>query len=90
MVIQDSGTIPSMAHHSFPHASPSLPQAVDKAMAIYADDTIKQPEEFFGVFDQFLVRIDEERAENEANAKKDEEERKKREAAAALAEAKKV
>ena len=58
-------------------------------MARFGDDGIKQPEEFFSTFEQFLSKIDESRTENDQMARKEEEERKKKEAAAA-AQAKKA
>ena len=54
-------------------------QDFQTALNKFADDTLTQPEEFFGVFDQFVAKVDESRAENEAAARKEEEERKKRE-----------
>ena len=59
-------------------------QTIEKTMSTFGDDSIKQPEEFFATFEQFLARVDEARAENDQAQKKEEEERKKREAAAEM------
>jgi hypothetical protein len=52
-------------------------------MIRFGDDTYKQPEEFFATFEQFMIKVEESRAENELAAKKEEEERKKRDSVVA-------
>ena len=62
-------------------------QSVDAVMALFGDDSVKQPEEFFSTFEQFVAKVTEARTENEQQARKDEEERRK---LAATATSKKV
>jgi hypothetical protein len=56
--------------------------AVDEcagAIAFFAEDAKVECEEFFGVFDQLLAKVDEVRRENETMRRKEEEDRKKQE-----------
>ena len=46
-------------------------------MALFGDDSVKQPEGFFSTFERFVSKVTESRSENELQARKDEEERKK-------------
>lgn len=69
---------PCPAVHLIPHAPPPTPSLVSqflRAVKHFGEDASKiQPDDFFGIFDQFLQSFSEARQENENMRKRKEEE----------------